>query len=77
MAWCARCGHKMYVRCKAGGKYVCNHQRTHEGQPTCQHIWAKRIDCQPALGSPDGADAGTSRPHHKAAKDASQHRDPR
>src|SRR3984957_11265842 len=32
---------------------------------------------QPAFGSPDGADAGTSRPHHKATKDASQHRGPR
>jgi hypothetical protein len=31
---------------------------------------------QPALGSPDGADAGTRRPHQKAAKDASQHRGP-
>src|ERR1700722_11632140 len=32
---------------------------------------------QPAFGSPDGADAGTSRPHHKATKEASQHRGPR
>jgi hypothetical protein len=32
---------------------------------------------QPAFGSPDGADARTSRPHHKATKDASQHRGPR
>lgn len=32
---------------------------------------------QPAVGSPDGADAGTRRPHQKAAKDPSQHRGPR
>ena len=25
IAWCARCGHKMYVRYKGGGEYVCNH----------------------------------------------------
>src|ERR1700758_3026588 len=31
---------------------------------------------QPAFGSPDGADAGTRRPHQTAAKDASQHRGP-
>jgi hypothetical protein len=29
------------------------------------------------FGSPDDAHAGTSRPHQKAAKDASQHRGPR
>jgi hypothetical protein len=33
IAWCARCGHKMYVRYK-GGEYVCNHLRSHEGLPT-------------------------------------------
>ena len=44
IAWCARCGHKMYVRYKGGGEYVCNHLRTQEGQPTCQHIRADRID---------------------------------
>ncbi|WP_323006988.1 recombinase family protein [Pseudorhodobacter sp.] len=27
IAWCARCGHKMYVRYKGGGEYVCNHLR--------------------------------------------------
>ena len=32
---------------------------------------------QPAFGSPDGADAGTSRPHQEAAKNSSQHRGPR
>ncbi|MFK4535108.1 putative hemolysin [Bradyrhizobium ottawaense] len=34
----------MYVRYKGGGEYVCNHLRTREGQPTCQHIGANRID---------------------------------
>ena len=24
IAWCGRCGHKMYVRYKGGGMYVCN-----------------------------------------------------
>ena len=44
IAWCARCGHKMYVRYKGGGEYVCNHLRTHEGLPACQHIPASRVD---------------------------------
>lgn len=44
IAWCARCGHKMYVRYKGGGEYVCNHLRTHQGLPACQHIRASRVD---------------------------------
>ena len=44
IAWCARCGHKMYVRYKAGGEYVCNHLRSTEGLPDCQHIRAARVD---------------------------------
>ena len=44
IAWCARCGHKMYVRYKGGGEYVCNHLRSHEGLPTCQHIRASQVD---------------------------------
>jgi DNA invertase Pin-like site-specific DNA recombinase len=44
IAWCGRCGHKMYVRYKRGGEYVCNHLRSHEGLPACQHIRAARID---------------------------------
>ena len=44
IAWCARCGHKMYVRYKGGGEYVCNHLRSHAGLPTCQHIRAARVD---------------------------------
>jgi DNA invertase Pin-like site-specific DNA recombinase len=44
IAWCARCGHKMYVRYKGGGEYVCNHLRSHEGLPTCQQIRATRVD---------------------------------
>ena len=49
IAWCARCGHKMYVRYKGGGEYVCNHLRTQEGQPTCQHIRAAHIDADAFL----------------------------
>jgi DNA invertase Pin-like site-specific DNA recombinase len=44
IAWCARCGHKMFVRYKGGGQYVCNHLRSHSGLPACQHIPAARID---------------------------------
>ena len=44
ITWCARCGHKMYVRYKGGGTYVCNHLRSNEGLPACQHIRAARID---------------------------------
>lgn len=44
IAWCARCGYKMYVRYKGGGEYVCNHLRSHEGLPACQHIRAERVD---------------------------------
>jgi hypothetical protein len=44
IAWCARCGHKMYVRYKGGGQYVCNHLRSNEGLPACQYIRAARID---------------------------------
>jgi hypothetical protein len=44
IAWCARCGHKMLVRYKGGGEYVCNHLRSHQGLPGCQHIRAAHID---------------------------------
>ncbi|HZD91206.1 MAG TPA: recombinase family protein [Pseudolabrys sp.] len=44
IARCAKCGHKMYVRYKGGGEYVCNHLRSHEGLPTCQHLRAPRVD---------------------------------
>jgi hypothetical protein len=44
ITWCARCGHKMYVRYKGGGEYVCNHLRSSEGLPSCQRIRAARID---------------------------------
>lgn len=40
ITWCARCGHKMYVRYKGGGQYVCNHLRSNEGLPACQYIRA-------------------------------------
>ena len=44
IAWCARCGHKMFARYKGGGQYVCNHLRSNEGLPTCQEMRAARID---------------------------------
>jgi hypothetical protein len=44
IAWCGRCGHKMYVRYKGGGEYVCNHLRSNEGLPTCQHVRATAVD---------------------------------
>ncbi|RWK78999.1 MAG: recombinase family protein [Mesorhizobium sp.] len=44
IAWCGRCGHKMYVRYKGGGEYVCNHLRSHTGLPACQYIRASRVD---------------------------------
>jgi hypothetical protein len=44
IAWCARCGHKMYVRYKGGGQYVCNHLRSNEGLPACQYIRTARVD---------------------------------
>lgn len=44
VAWCGRCGHKLYVRYRNGGEYVCNHLRTHEALPTCQNIRAPRVD---------------------------------
>ena len=44
IAWCARCGHKVFVRYKGGGEYVCNHLRTQQGLPTCQSIRAAPID---------------------------------
>jgi DNA invertase Pin-like site-specific DNA recombinase len=44
IAWCARCGHKMFVRYKGGGEYVCNHLHVHHGLSTCQRIRAARID---------------------------------
>ena len=40
ITWCTRCGHKMYVRYKGGGQYVCNHLRSNEGLPACQYIRA-------------------------------------
>lgn len=51
IAWRARCGHKMYVRYKGGGEYVCNHLRTHSGLPVCQHIRAAGVDAAVAMRS--------------------------
>jgi DNA invertase Pin-like site-specific DNA recombinase len=44
IAWCGKCGHKMYVRYKRGAQYVCNHLRSHQGLPACQYVRAPRID---------------------------------
>lgn len=44
IAWCARCGHKMYVRYKGGGTYVCNHLSSQHGCPVCQEIRGARVD---------------------------------
>ena len=44
IAWCARCGHKMYVRYKGGGEYVCNHLHSQEGLPACQRVRASQVD---------------------------------
>lgn len=44
IVWCARCAHKMYVRYKGGGEYVCNHLRSNEGLPACQSMRAARVD---------------------------------
>jgi DNA invertase Pin-like site-specific DNA recombinase len=44
LVWCARCGHKMYLRYKGGGEYVCNHLRTQQGAPACQSVRAGPID---------------------------------
>lgn len=44
IAWCGRCGHKMFVRYKGGGEYVCNHLHINDGLPTCQHVRAAPVD---------------------------------
>jgi DNA invertase Pin-like site-specific DNA recombinase len=44
IAWCGRCGHKMYARYKTRPEYVCNHLSAHQGLPACQYISAPRAD---------------------------------
>jgi DNA invertase Pin-like site-specific DNA recombinase len=44
IAWCGRCGHKMYARYKGGAEYVCNHLSAHQGLPACQYLRAPRVD---------------------------------
>src|SRR5262249_1664427 len=44
IAWCGRCGHKMYAGYKDGAKYVCNYLSSHYGLPACQNVRAPRID---------------------------------
>ena len=56
ITWCARCGHKMYVRYKGGGEYVCNHLYfPHQRRPAYMsaHIRAARIDEAVADAFPD------------------------
>jgi len=58
IAWCARCGTRCTFRYKGGGEYVCNHLRSHEGLPTCQHIRASRVDAAVAAAILDRVGAG-------------------
>ena len=44
IAWCGKCGHKMYARYKRRPEYVCNHLHSHQGLPACQYISAPRVD---------------------------------
>jgi hypothetical protein len=44
IAWCGRCGHKMYARYKTRPEYVCNHLSAHQGLPACQYVGAPRVD---------------------------------
>jgi DNA invertase Pin-like site-specific DNA recombinase len=44
IAWCGKCGHKMYARYKRRPEYVCNHLRSHQGLPACQYLHAHRVD---------------------------------
>ncbi|WP_245286632.1 recombinase zinc beta ribbon domain-containing protein [Bradyrhizobium sp. ARR65] len=60
IAWCGRCGHKMYARYKRGAEYVCNHLRSHQGLPACQYIRARRVDAAVA-SVPHSAGAGRDR----------------
>jgi DNA invertase Pin-like site-specific DNA recombinase len=48
IAWCGECGHKMMVRYKGGGQYVCNHLRQQHGAPECQSLRAAAIDARVA-----------------------------
>jgi DNA invertase Pin-like site-specific DNA recombinase len=44
IAWCGKCGHKMYARYKRRPEYVCNHLSAHQGLPACQYLHALRVD---------------------------------
>ena len=54
IAWCGRCGHKMYVRYKGGAEYVCNHLSSHgpAGVPTYPCTPCR---CRRGAGVPHGA----------------------
>jgi DNA invertase Pin-like site-specific DNA recombinase len=44
LVYCGVCGHKMFVRYKAGIRYVCAHLRRQRGLPLCQYLPAEPID---------------------------------
>ncbi len=44
IVWCARCAHKMYIRYKNRGEYVCNHLHNQKGAPACQTLRAAAVD---------------------------------
>ena len=44
LVYCGVCGHKMFVRYKAGTRYVCAHLRRQRGLPLCQYLPAAAID---------------------------------
>jgi DNA invertase Pin-like site-specific DNA recombinase len=44
IAHCGECGHKLCIRYKEGGQYVCNALKQMYGEPTCQVLPATPID---------------------------------
>ncbi len=56
--------------------YIYLYTRLHRRPPAETEI-QEYFRVSPPSVSPDGANAGTSRPHQKATKDAPQHRGPR
>lgn len=73
IAYCARCGHKMFVRYKGGGQYVCNHLRTQQGLPECQTVRAATIDAavgRAFLAAVAPAEVDALSRAHKLRKDA-------
>jgi len=48
IVWCGECGHKMLVRYKGGGQYICDHLHQQYDLPVCQRLRAAPIDAQVA-----------------------------